>query len=154
MPNALRRWLPYTYGRADENLARRTEVRFLARTIVRVESACSGAESRHLFNQLVHEYLNLGAQIGAQVSLDKSGAVGDVCVVVRPVLPEDGCLWCSGASPQRSSTARFRVPKVNVLDSVNPLFQDHDQRVVAFDVQVSLRFLTSIKATLTPDALR
>lgn len=66
MPNALRRLLPYTYGRADENLARRTEVRFLARTIVRVESACSGPESRHLSNQIVHQYLSLGAQIGAQ----------------------------------------------------------------------------------------
>lgn len=58
--------------------------------------------SRHLFNQVVHQYLIPGAQIGAKVPVDGSGNVGDVRVVVRPVLPDAGCLWCGGAiSPAR-----------------------------------------------------
>jgi len=54
-------------------------------------------QSRHLFNQVVHQYLIPGAQIGAKVPVDKGGAVGDVRVVVRPVVPDSGCLWCGGA---------------------------------------------------------
>ncbi len=53
--------------------------------------------SRHLFNQVVHQYLIPGSQIGAKVPVGKSGNVGDVRVVVRPVLPDSGCLWCGGA---------------------------------------------------------
>ena len=53
--------------------------------------------SRHLFNQIVHQYLIPGAQIGAKVPVGKGGAVGDVRVVVRPVMPDAGCLWCGGA---------------------------------------------------------
>lgn len=53
--------------------------------------------SRHLFNQVVHQYLIPGAQVGAKVPVDKNGAVGDVRVVVRPVMPDSGCLWCAGA---------------------------------------------------------
>ena len=59
-------------------------------------------ESRHLFNEIVHQYLIPGAQIGAKVPIDENGTVGDVRVVVRPVMPDSGCLWCSGAiSPER-----------------------------------------------------
>jgi len=53
--------------------------------------------SRHLFNQVVHQYLIPGAQIGAKVPVDENGAVGNVRVVVRPVVPDAGCLWCGGA---------------------------------------------------------
>lgn len=59
-------------------------------------------QSRHLFNQVVHQHLIPGAQIGAKVPVAKSGAVGDVRVVVRPVMPDAGCLWCGGAiSPEQ-----------------------------------------------------
>lgn len=54
-------------------------------------------QSRHLFNQVVHQYLIPGAQIGAKVPVGKGGAVGDVRVVLRPVLPDAGCLWCGSA---------------------------------------------------------
>lgn len=54
-------------------------------------------KSRHLFNQIVHQYLIPGAQIGAKVPVDEDGAVGAVRVVVRPVMPDSGCLWCGGA---------------------------------------------------------
>ena len=54
-------------------------------------------QSRHLFNQIVHQYLIPGTQIGAKVPVGKGGAVGDVRVVVRPVMPDAGCLWCGGA---------------------------------------------------------
>jgi hypothetical protein len=53
-------------------------------------------QSRHLFNQAVHQYLIPGAQIGAKVPV-KKGVIGDVRVVVRPVMPDAGCLWCGGA---------------------------------------------------------
>jgi hypothetical protein len=54
-------------------------------------------QSRLLFNQLVHQYLIPGAQIGAKVPTGKGGGVGDVRVVVRPVMPDAGCLLCAGA---------------------------------------------------------
>ena len=54
-------------------------------------------ESRLLFNQVIHQYLIPGAQIGAKVPVDKGGTVGDVRVVVRPVMPDTGCLLCGGA---------------------------------------------------------
>ncbi len=53
--------------------------------------------SHHFFNQVVHQYLIPGAQIGAKVPVDEDGAVGDVRVAVRPVLPDGGCIWCGGA---------------------------------------------------------
>lgn len=54
-------------------------------------------ESRHFFNQVVHQHLIPGAQIGVKVPIHKNGTVGDVRVAVRPVLPDAGCLWCGGA---------------------------------------------------------
>lgn len=53
--------------------------------------------SRHFFNQVVHQYLIPGAQIGAKVPVNEGGVVGQVRVVVRPVMPDAGCLWCGGA---------------------------------------------------------
>lgn len=58
--------------------------------------------SRLLFNQVVHQYLIPGAQIGAKVPIHEDGNVGQVRVVVRPVMPDTGCLWCGGAiSPEQ-----------------------------------------------------
>lgn len=67
--------------------------------------------SRHLFNQVVHQYLIPGAQIGAKVPVGKSGNVGDVRVVVRPVLPDAGCLWCGGAISSAQLNREVLDPK-------------------------------------------
>jgi hypothetical protein len=52
--------------------------------------------SRLVFNALVHQYLIPGIQIGAKVELDGDGRIGQVYVAVRPLLPDRGCLQCSG----------------------------------------------------------
>lgn len=58
--------------------------------------------SRLLINQVVHQYLIPGAQIGAKVPVSEDGNVGQVRVVVRPIMPDAGCLWCGGAiSPEQ-----------------------------------------------------
>ena len=57
------------------------------------------AQSRLVFNALVHQYLIPGMQVGSKVPVDKaSGEIGDVFVVARPVLPHagGGCLLCNG----------------------------------------------------------
>jgi len=75
----------------DEPVARRlTDADFLF-------LAGDTMQSRLLFNCLVHQYLIPGFQIGAKVTVDrKSGGIGDVFTVTRPVLPHSGggCLWC------------------------------------------------------------
>lgn len=59
--------------------------------------AADSMQARLVFNALVHQYLILGAQLGAKVSADpETGDILDVFSVVRPVLPDRGCLWCNG----------------------------------------------------------
>jgi molybdopterin/thiamine biosynthesis adenylyltransferase len=56
------------------------------------------AQSRLVFNALVHQYLIPGVQIGTKVSVDKAtGDILDIFCVSRPVLPQanGGCLWCN-----------------------------------------------------------
>lgn len=53
--------------------------------------------ARLVFNNLVHQYLIPGVQIGSKVVVDPAtGDVQDVFAVVRPVTPDLGCLWCNG----------------------------------------------------------
>lgn len=53
-------------------------------------------QARLVFNALVHQYLIPGVQVGSKVSVDKvSGEINDVFSVVRPVIPDSGCLWCA-----------------------------------------------------------
>ena len=53
-------------------------------------------QARLVFNALVLQYLIPGVQVGSKVSVDKaSGEVNDVFSVVRPVIPDSGCLWCA-----------------------------------------------------------
>ena len=53
-------------------------------------------QARLVFNSLVHQYLIPGVQVGSKVSVDKvSGEINDVFSVVRPVIPDSGCLWCA-----------------------------------------------------------
>lgn len=58
--------------------------------------AADTATARLVFNALVHQYLIPGVQAGSKVPVDKdTGEVGDVFSVVRPVIPDSGCLWCA-----------------------------------------------------------
>jgi hypothetical protein len=60
-------------------------------------------QARLLFNAITHQFLVPGAQLGSKVSLSSTtGEVLDVHSVVRPVTPDEGCLWCNELiSPQR-----------------------------------------------------
>ena len=58
--------------------------------------AADSEQSRLVFNALVHQYLIPGIQMGSKVDVDKdSGALNDVFSIVRPVVPDSGCLWCA-----------------------------------------------------------
>ena len=60
------------------------------------------AQARLVFNALVHQYLIPGMQVGAKVLVDtNTGAIGDVFVASRPVLPfaSGGCLGCNALIP-------------------------------------------------------
>jgi molybdopterin/thiamine biosynthesis adenylyltransferase len=60
------------------------------------------AQSRLVFNALVHQYLIPGVQVGAKVPVDPAtGTVGEVFCVSRPVQPHagGGCLLCNGLIP-------------------------------------------------------
>jgi molybdopterin/thiamine biosynthesis adenylyltransferase len=52
--------------------------------------------ARLLFNAIVHQYGIPGVQVGAKIPVSKTGEVGDVFCVSRPVTPGHGCLWCNG----------------------------------------------------------
>ena len=68
-------------------------------------------QARLVFNALVHQYLIPGVQVGSKVSVDKdSGEVGDVFSVVRPVIPDSGCLWCAKVINQ-ARLAEESLPK-------------------------------------------
>lgn len=59
--------------------------------------AADTMQARLLFNAIVHQCLVPGVQVGAKVRVDKqSGDLLDVFSVVRPVVPDSGCLWCNG----------------------------------------------------------
>lgn len=58
--------------------------------------AADTSTARLVFNQVVHQYLIPGAQIGSKISTDKTtGEVTNVFSIVRPVTSEHGCLWCN-----------------------------------------------------------
>jgi len=62
--------------------------------------AADSMQARLVFNALVHQYLIPGVQIGAKAQVDEeSGDLVDLFVVVRPVGPGEGCLWCNGLIP-------------------------------------------------------
>jgi molybdopterin/thiamine biosynthesis adenylyltransferase len=52
--------------------------------------------ARLQFNALVHQYLIAGVQVGAKaVRHNDTGELTRVYSVVRPVTPDNGCLWCN-----------------------------------------------------------
>ena len=58
--------------------------------------AADSQQSRLVFNALVHQYLIPGIQVGSKIDVDEaSGNVDDVFSIVRPVIPDSGCLWCA-----------------------------------------------------------
>jgi molybdopterin/thiamine biosynthesis adenylyltransferase len=58
--------------------------------------AADTQRARLIFNALVHQYLIPGVQLGAKVPIEeRTGIVGDVFTVVRPVRPHIGCLLCN-----------------------------------------------------------
>jgi molybdopterin/thiamine biosynthesis adenylyltransferase len=58
--------------------------------------AADTAAARHLANIISHQYLVPMLQVGVKIPVDEVGAVGDLFTVVRPVLPDGGCLRCAG----------------------------------------------------------
>lgn len=58
--------------------------------------AADTMKARSVFNAIVHQYLIPGVQAGAKVIPDGAGNVADVYAVTRLVMPEAGCLQCSG----------------------------------------------------------
>lgn len=59
--------------------------------------AADSMQARHVFNALVHQYLIPGVQMGVKAQVGKhDGALVDLFVVSRPVIPGWGCLWCNG----------------------------------------------------------
>lgn len=58
--------------------------------------AADTMSARLLFNAIVHQYGIPGTQVGAKIPVSKSGEVGDVFCVARPIRPGNGCLWCNG----------------------------------------------------------
>ena len=70
--------------------------------------AADSMQARLVFNAIVFQYGIPGCQVGSKVVTDKNtGAVLDVFSVVRPVVPERGCLMCneliSGAKLQEEA---------------------------------------------------
>lgn len=62
--------------------------------------AADSFQARLVFNAIVHQYLIPGYQVGSKVPVDaRSGHVGEVYSVSRPVYPDSGCLWCNGLIP-------------------------------------------------------
>lgn len=58
--------------------------------------AADSQQSRLVFNALVHQYLIPGIQVGSKITVDeKTGEVDDVFSIVRPVIPDSGCLLCA-----------------------------------------------------------
>ena len=118
-----KRWLPASIGRLAQRLSV-PKVALARRGIARVNPSASvvaihgdvlepanaahllGCDyiflaadtmrARLLFNQIVHQYLIPGVQVGSKVGTAENGDVTSVFSVVRPVAPDKGCLWCNG----------------------------------------------------------
>ena len=59
--------------------------------------AADTMQARLVFNALVHQYLIPGFQIGSKIGVAKAtGEIEDVFSVMRPVMPDHGCMVCNG----------------------------------------------------------
>ncbi len=85
------------YNAIVGNITQR-DVALLLKDVDYLFLCADSAQSRHVFNALVHQYLLPGIQVGSKVPVDKaSGLVGEIFTASRPVLPlaKGGCLWCN-----------------------------------------------------------
>lgn len=57
--------------------------------------AADSMTARLVFNQIIHQHLIPGVQVGSKITPDKAGTINDVFSIVRPVTPDSGCLWCN-----------------------------------------------------------
>jgi len=112
LPRRLREWLcSYKVDMAARNIRRAApdaRLHILPRDFLDADVAARFTDcdylflaadtmgARLLFNALVHQYGIPGMQVGAKIPVSKSGEVGDVFCVARPVTPGYGCLWCNG----------------------------------------------------------
>jgi hypothetical protein len=88
--------------------------------------AADTAQSRLVFNLLVHQYLIPGIQIGAKVSVNpKTERVGDIFTVTRPVLPfaGGGCLDCH----QLISPSRLQEEALNPQERKAQRYVESDE---------------------------
>ena len=90
--------------------------------------AADTMRARLLFNAIVHQYLVPGAQLGSKVLVEaQRRTVIDVHSIVRPVSPDNGCLWCNElispkglAEESLSDQERVRQRYVDDPDVVAP----------------------------------
>src|SRR3546814_8124622 len=63
--------------------------------------AADGHRARRLFNELIHQYLIPGVQIGTRLLVDpNSGAVITVHPPTRTITPSKGCMLCNQTARQ------------------------------------------------------
>jgi molybdopterin/thiamine biosynthesis adenylyltransferase len=87
--------------------------------------ATDSIQSRLVFNALVHQYLIPGAQIGSKVTVaQKDGAILDITVASRPVLPNPGggCLECHELIP----AGRLQQEALSESDRIGQRYVDDD----------------------------
>ena len=86
--------------------------------------AADSMQARLIFNALVHQYLIAGVQMGAKAQVDKkTGSIVDLFVVVRPLIPGVGCLWCNGlilpSRLQEEATSSEQIKKQRYIEEDN-----------------------------------
>ena len=81
-------------------------------------------QSRLVFNALVHQYLIPGIQVGAKVAAS-DGAIGDIFVATRPVIPGKACLDCYGLIPP----GRLRVEALDPEERTRQRYVEDDSVV-------------------------
>lgn len=85
--------------------------------------AADSMQSRLVFNALVHQYLIPGVQMGSKVPVDrKTGDIGDIFSVCRPVTPDRGCLRCNEL-----------IPAWKLQDEIHTVEERRQQRYVDDD---------------------
>jgi hypothetical protein len=73
--------------------------------------AADSMQARLVFNALVHQYLIPGVQMGSKAPVDrKTGMLGEVFSVCRPVTPDRGCLWCNELIPASKLQDEIHTP--------------------------------------------
>lgn len=83
--------------------------------------AADSMGARLLVTAIIHQYLIPGVQVGSKVVHEKeSGIITGVHTIVRPIMPDSGCLWCNGLInrtklQEEAQTERERAPSVTLM---------------------------------------